>query len=115
MCTGFFITSDKGLEAFSILSVTNSVNMFLPMVGAFLRQSTIAGSMTSPVSKVISSELVSLKGFTTVPSFTRSDRAFKCLMNFSVQQLMTPDAPNFRWALKQRNRHIQTQQWPLVV
>ena len=74
--------SDKGLEPFSILSVTNSVNMFLPMVGAFLRQSTIAGSMTSPVSKVISSELVSLKGFTTVPSFTRSHRAFKCLMNF---------------------------------
>ena len=93
---GIFITSDKGLEVSSILSVTNSVNMFLPMVGAFLRQQTIAGSVTSPVSKAISSELVSLKGFTTVPSFTRSHLAFKCLMKFSVQQLMTQDAPNFR-------------------
>ena len=52
------------------------------MVGAFLRQSTIAGSMTLPVSTVISSELDSLKGFTTVPSFTRSHRAFKCLINY---------------------------------
>ena len=87
----------------------------LPMVGAFLRQQTIAGSVTSPVSKAISSELVSLKGFTIVPSFTRSHRAFKCLMKCSVQQLMTLDAPNFRWGLRQRNSHVQTHQWPLVL
>lgn len=65
------MTSDKGLDTFSVLSLMNSVNMALLMFGASLRQLAISGSMTSLVSKVISSGPVSLKRLITVPSLTR--------------------------------------------
>ena len=60
-----WMTSDKGLVAFSIVLTTNSVNLDLPMFAASLRLWAISGSMTSPVSKVISSGPVSLNAFLT--------------------------------------------------
>ena len=75
------MTSDKGFEAFSILSRTNYLNIAWPIAGASLKQFATSGSMTSPVSSVIRSGPVSLKGLMMVPSSTRLRRAFRSLMN----------------------------------
>lgn len=48
----FGITSDEGLEHISVLFHTDSVNMVIPILEAFLKQLTIAGSMTSTASSV---------------------------------------------------------------
>ena len=76
------MTSDKGFDAFSILSRTKVENISLPTFGAAFRLLTIRVSMTSPVSNVISAGPVSLKGLTTVPSLTRLRRAFRSRRNF---------------------------------
>ena len=71
------ITSDKGLVTFSIRSETNSLNIVWPMFWASLKQLATSGSITSPVSRVMRSDPVSLNGLVILPSLIRFESAFR--------------------------------------